>query len=251
MISLFKKKPKITAAERAKELSAQGFSEPQIIKTMKDEGYSPKDVDAALREIVKKAVEPGLPRREEIMPAPAIRPIPFEELPEERPPRRPGVPAEALPEVPLPGMEEWKPPELPPKRPEIEEEMPTEEMRIPPLKAKEPIERRAEIEEIAEAIIAERWETFERERDEIRARLDNLTSRLETIEAAVRDVVGIKKSDIDAIKGGLESYRASLGDMASRMESLERVMRDALTPMLTTLRALSDTIKELKEKKEK
>ncbi|RLJ08480.1 MAG: hypothetical protein DRP12_00515 [Candidatus Aenigmatarchaeota archaeon] len=261
-LSLFKKKaPKVSALERVKELSAQGFSEAQIIKTLKDEGYSPREVDEALKETVRKAVAPSLPSKEELLgekPAmPEVKPpeaplpeAPLPGAPPEKPVKPPGIPPEVTPEVPLPGAEEWKPPQLPERPKRAEEELPKgEELRVPPLKPKEPLERRAEIEEIAEAIIDERWEAFEREKEELKGLVKDLKNRLEALETAVKDVIGIKKSDIEEIKLGLENYRASLSDFSERIESLEKVMRDSMTPMLQTLRALSDTIKELKKKK--
>ncbi len=39
-------------------------------------------------------------------------------------------------------------------------------------------------------------------------------------------------------------------EVIGRMESIERAMKDSLTPMMQTLRSLSDAIKMLKERKE-
>ncbi len=153
LIMLFGKKKKAEATgrmptERVVALSSQGYSEEEIINTLKNEGYRPKEVDAALRDALKSSVrklpvsdqqfspvysEEKLPRLQR-EPTPPPRPkkpeTEFErdfekELPSEIP---------RLPELPRPSR--W--PE-PARRPAFEEEFekpPIEELPPPP----EPIE---------------------------------------------------------------------------------------------------------------
>jgi prefoldin subunit 5 len=249
MVALFRKKPKIPASERVKELSAQGFAEIDIIKQMKKEGYSVKDVDAAMKEVLKTAVA-KLPTREEF-----LRPPTPMEKPVERPVERPRILEEIerpRPELALPGEEIWtKPIERPleirpkPERPEIEEEF-----KLPAVRPKPAIEKRAEIEEIAEAIIAEKWENFSKEIEAVNKKIADLDAKISAIDISLQEVRGIKRSDIEEIKGSIENYKGSLTEVSSRMESIERAVRDSLGPMLQTLRAMSDTIKALKVKKE-
>ncbi len=261
MVTLFKRKPKISATERVKALAAQGLPEPEIIKQMKKEGYSPKDVDAAMKEALKAAVAPK-PAREEFLGPPAAefeRPVPLKELPEEGPPRI-ARELERRPELALPGEEMWaRPvPERPLERPEIrprpvipiEKPEIEEEFRLPAARPRPVIERRAEIEEIAEAIVAERWEAFEREREAMNKRIDELDAKIATLDAVLKEIRGIKRTDIEEIKASVEGYRNSLAEVSSRMESIEKAVRDSLGPMLQTLRAMSDTIKALKIKRE-
>ena len=50
------------------------------------------------------------------------------------------------------------------------------------------------------------------------------------------------------MKNNITAYKDSIADIAARMEAVERAMKDSLTPMMQSLRSLSDTIKALKEK---
>jgi len=61
-LSFLKKKKATTGIgrvpiERVKELSAHGFSEPDIIDVLRKEGYSPREIDQALTEALKSTVD--------------------------------------------------------------------------------------------------------------------------------------------------------------------------------------------------
>lgn len=93
--------PKVGPSQRVMDLSSQGLSEPEIISSLRKEGYSPSDVDSAMKEALKTGAggpgtRPGLPPRDEVLPG--------ELLPGETAPGRPAEPAleEPLePEAPM------------------------------------------------------------------------------------------------------------------------------------------------------
>ena len=151
MPSLFGKKKggKGAPTERVKTLSTQGLSEPEIIATLRKEGYSPGDVDKAMRTALKEAVspspyeKPAVPARTPYREEPR-RPMPREdlELPDLGPPPAPRGMEEMLPEereLPppkrpeLPPLEELPPMGPPPAQAPMEEEWegPEEEWRPP------------------------------------------------------------------------------------------------------------------------
>lgn len=64
------------AFNRISDLSSQGFSEPEIIRQLRSEGYSPMEVDAAMKRSLREVAvgpQPGPPARQYEQPAP--RPV--------------------------------------------------------------------------------------------------------------------------------------------------------------------------------
>jgi prefoldin subunit 5 len=259
------KKPKSSATERVRTLSAQGFSEPDIIRTLRSEGYKPAEVDMALKETLRAAIVPPARQPEAPPEAPERRPperpreLPeLPELPEMKPPkRREPIPAEEeLPE--FPGTEEWMPPGLekeeppmpPRRRPErdIEEEMPP----LPQLPRRgappqRPSISRTEIEEIVEGVVEEHWREMKRELDQVSAKVNSMAAKVSGLESTMGQLKGVKPTEVEEIKAGIETYRESMSELSERMEAMERAVKDSLTPMMQSLRSLSETIKVIKK----
>ena len=255
--------------DRVNELSSQGLSEPEIIRTLRNEGYSPIEVDRAMKGAIRTAAGavPPAPVRP-AYPPPYPEPEPEEEL-EEEPRRKMLFPEEARP------MQRAAPPEPPftsdilermekdeaelPEIPGMEEERESpedfeEEAPLPPIRRKldrreRGWEKRREFEEVAEGIVEEKIEEFRKEIEDVTDRFRELSSRLSRVEAEINRVQGEKKSDADDIRVRIDRYRESMGEISARMESIERAVKDSLTPMMQSMRSLSDTIKALKEEK--
>ena len=107
--------------ERVVALSSQGLSEPEIIQAMKQEGYSPVQVDGAMREALRGAAAGGMqqpapryapPQRTEY--APPARGYP----PERRPQPRPYAPQPAVYDD-VPEEEEDQPGYAPPQKAQL------------------------------------------------------------------------------------------------------------------------------------
>ena len=258
------KSPGIPAAQRVQDLSRQGYSEPEIIRTLRTEGYAPADADTAMRTAVRQAALPGALRPREPAgyppgPGPAPRPelAPQRDILPERPyePAAPAPPRRDFPErlsepqeFEEPVGPEYRPrdvglPELPrppAQRPQSEEEF------LPPVQRKQGSGR--DMEEIAEGLIEEKWTVFERDIEGLNETLKKVTSRLDTIEEAMRSFKGVKKSDVEHIRESVDSYKEHIAEISARIEAMERAVKDSLTPMMQTMRSLSDTVKSLKQK---
>jgi len=284
-LSLFKKKPKSTpgrpgAGDGVRELSAQGLSEVEILRSLRAEGYGPKDVDQAMKGVLKESVTgtPAVPdiaparqpQREPAPRAPAPRPPAGQEM---EPPPGPGslemaefppgrfAPPEGddvLGEEPEPPSRGWRPPEgapqppapagrrpsaLPPEDEDFDEEM---EPLPPPPGRKASHVGRGEMEEIAESIVEERIRTIEAQLAELSKRVDSISSRMAGMEPGAGRGGG--SAGVEEIKAGMESYKSSIGELSERTEAMERAIKDSLTPMMQSLRSLSETIKTMKEK---
>jgi hypothetical protein len=279
---------------RVESLSSQGLSEPEIIRTLKNEGYSPIEVDSALRSVLKDAVGSGSETpgpRDMPQPAPGKggdyprNPVPEEDdfrRPgptepdkfEDEPPVPPPFAAEDMARGPvdmprLPGEkspgsapddeDDYEPPapptfvrQAPP--PAREEEHEDEEEIIKPLlggrdrtEVKEG--KRRAVEELIESIVDEKWNEVRSELGQMENRFRQIDSKLIELDQTVTQMRSEKKSDIDEIETKIDSYKQSMSEVSARMESVERAMKDSLTPMLQSLRSLSDTIKTMKSGK--
>jgi len=279
-------------AGRVMTLSSQGLSEPEIIQTLRQEGFSPIQVDTAMREALRGAASgagPARPQRyaqqqeyepQEYRPSRRPEPPSLDEFPEEAPPsyqrqQRP----QQMPEPPL-DFEQFKrsnrdlgfpeipgrdsDDDMPPRRgmgmDEPEERMPRPRMLDEDMEDERPIarfgprnrdrgEKRHAIEELTEGVVEEKWQDFRHRIDDMSAMFEQLNERITALEQKLGQAQGEKKSDLTEIEGKIDTYKHSIDDIQSRMESVEHAMKDSLTPMMQTLRSLSDTIKTLKERK--
>lgn len=273
-LSLFKKKPQTApgqagAGERVRELSMQGLSEAEILRSLRAEGYGPGDVDQAMRGVLRESVAGAPPRRPmapEMEPPRQPAPRGMDMFPEERqrppgdlemaefPPGRFAPPEEEFEEAPP--ARGWRPPEAAPappawrgreELPPEEEEFPDEELPPlppPPGARRRPHVERGEMEEIAESIVEERVRTIEGEISELSRRLEAVSSKIADMESGARRGTG--PSGVEEIKAGMESYKTSIGELSERTEAMERAIKDSLTPMMQSLRSLSETIKVMK-----
>jgi len=283
---------KLPATARVSALSAQGLSEPEIIRSLKSEGYSPMEVDGAMKQALRTAVgaeRPVAPQPQPIPraapPLPQMEPGPMPPTQADRrrifaeetlpPPARP--PQRALPTPPLTIDEMQRMQktgtglELPDNLDEPDEPLPGatpggpgDEFKIPgigegqmPLPGTPPRPRqprpegmigRRDFEEVAEAIVEERADIFRREVDGVSDEIKRLDAKLHLLEERFHRIETSKRSEIDEIKGSITGYKESMGEVSARMESVERAMKDSMTPMMQTLRALSEAVKDLKKK---
>ncbi len=252
-------------------LSSRGMSEPEIIKTLKGEGYTPLQVDQAMKEALKTSVASG--------PAGPPEPPPQEELPGDYPqesgmgpPRREMRP-EDVPAIPtIPTEDDLPPPPEPlpgpPEPPRFrgldmpgpddagmnEEPLPGEEpiprLREPVTRKEAKEDRRRALEELAESIIEEKWVGIREEIMNLKSQAQETNLKVASLEQSIKHIEGEKRTDMEQIEEKIDTYKQSIGEVSSRMESIEKAMKDSLSPMMQSMRSLTDTIRSMKEKGE-
>lgn len=259
--------------DRVLSLSSQGMSEQQIIKQLRNEGYSPIDVDSALKESLRDSVHD---------PMPPMNREPSRDMPPRDMGRQPDY--MNMKESPMPpNLDRNVPADL--RMPEISRrddfEIPSsggrDEFEIPPSRRddfglgdpldappprdlpafeQEPIPRmgrrrsgRRDLEEMAEGIADEKWSEFESETGDIRNQVKDLTDRIVVLERTMRRLQGQKNTEIEEIQTSIATYKQSITEVGEKMEGMEKALKDSLTPMMETLRSLSDVVKALKDKK--
>ncbi len=258
------------ALSRITSLTSQGVSEPEIIKTLRSEGYSPMEVDAAMKHALRSAAygsNSQQPRYEQppVEQSPQFGQQPPQQFGQQPPQGRRQIfdeepfqpqsgmdqgsefPQEdTMPELPsLGGMGEPLPGTAPP-------------MEQPPMggrparpagrnSSENQGESRHELEEISEAIIEDKLDMFRKEVDSISDEIKRTEAKMETIEQRFDKLESGKRNEIQEVRTMINQYKESMSDVSARMASIERAMKDSLTPMMQTMRSLSEAIKELKK----
>jgi len=53
--------------------------------------------------------------------------------------------------------------------------------------------------------------------------------------------------EVKGIEEKIDSYKQNMNELNGRIESMERALKDSLSPMLDSLRSLSETVRMLKK----
>lgn len=269
-------------ASRVMQLSSQGMPETQIITTLKNEGYSPSEVDAAMRQAIRGTVggpsmsqgAPPAPQRDPA--ASGMPPEPqYSQAPappgsrdpsqEQGPPPPPGMgvpppinqddsmgpPPPNIANLgmpPLPGEPGFDPErDLEPAGPPGADQEPIPAFREHTSRRERTEDRRQAIEEMVEGIVDERWTQLSAELNTIRGEFANIQGKIEVLEKALQRTDKEKETGLVDMKDKFDTYRSSVGEISSRMGAVEDAMKNTMTPMMQTMRSLTDAVKDLKE----
>lgn len=212
--------------KRVRDLYSRGLSEADIMKTARGEGYSSLDIDNAIRLILKEGVgEPVSPTME-----------------------RPASPKHPESEFEMPHIGEPKThvPKPPEERPEHEPAK-----KLLPRKEHPPREHpgRKDIEELVEANVDEKWGALDKKLKESEAAGRGLEDKMAGLEQKIEALRQERETEMKEVSAKIDAYKDSMAEISSKMEGMEVAMRESLSPLMETLRSLSDTLKLLKGKK--
>ena len=240
--------------DRVKDLSLKGMPESEIIKTLKSEGYQISAIDAAMKEALRSRVapepyrmsEPEYMRREPEPPPrvpmePDIAPAPV------GPPSEDSIQAARRMEGgDMTGrdfVDEGS--ELPPLEEDDYQKPEEQEFIREPVRY--PRKQGGDVEEIAEAIVEERLGTFKEQLKYLDSEMENLKGKIQMIEAKLENA-SVQPARSESIETKIDDYQKSIDGLQTRMASMEGALKTSLTPMIESMRSLSETVKSLKEK---
>ncbi|MBN2101569.1 MAG: hypothetical protein JW716_01715 [Candidatus Aenigmarchaeota archaeon] len=106
-----------------------------------------------------------------------------------------------------------------------------------------------QIEELVEVIIEEKWHDMKSKLIAIDTKFLETNNKIVALENMIRQMRSEREDELKHIDNKIDSYKGSMNDMNGKMQSMENAMRDSLTPLIGTLRSLSETINNIKEKK--
>ncbi len=227
--------------------SAQGLSEPDIIARLESQGFPPHHIDKALRIALKERVISGAPPTPMAAPEEPVpevpTPMPYGEVPT-------GAPFEGP--VPMEEMRSPMPLGYPPER--IVQKPPA----APPPITEQPEVKRAElpppteitVEEIIEAIIAERWRDFEERLDAFEKRDLQLQNQIAALRKEVDAIEDVLEEKEKTMISKLEEFGESVEGIQGRIGGIERVFKDFLPELTTNIKTMSDLVEKIKKEKE-
>lgn len=242
-----------------KALSSRGVPEPDIIRTLRREGYNINEIDQAMKEALRNKVSDGPDY-------PGVQgpqgPLGQEHIPSrEQMPRELSYPtSEKLEEPdfdssPLNRMRNQQPPQdrgLPrggdftrPSPPPAERSSPQRDSRSGTRM------ERDEIEELAEIIVNEKTRNLKSKFSIMDTRFQELNKRIDSLSNEINSIRTKKSSEVKGIEEKIDSYSKNMDEIGGRMESVEKVLKDSLGPMLESMRSLSELVKSMKEKEGK
>ncbi|MEE9323134.1 MAG: hypothetical protein V3U72_01180 [Candidatus Aenigmarchaeota archaeon] len=241
---------KIIPTDEVRALSSRGVPEPDIIRTLRTEGYSTSEIDHAMKEALKSRVsgETGPPTEY------GERPLggPPGALPQrEEIPRSLGYPSSEVaggPELPPPpSFETPRGPEFP-EKPRGEDFFRPLPGRVAPSKRgpAKGVDRK-EIEELAEVIVDEKVREMRERIKAIDTQFQQVNSKMDMLSGEMNKIRSEKSGEVKGIEDKIDIYSKNIGELTGRMESMEKAFKDSLSPMLESLRSLSDLVKSLKK----
>jgi len=216
--------PSLLLMEKVRRLSHQGIAEPEIVKSLRSEGYSSLEIDRALRDSLKNSVgEPELPVRE--------RPVK-----ETRPPAEFEGGDLALPEPPRPTGRPQQPLPYGEKRP------------FPVLGFGKPSSGGREVQELIEVTVDEKWKEVEKRIKGAEDKFAEMEERLKGMESSIEGLQKEEQRKDVEISTKIDAYKESMGDITAKMEGMESALKSALESVLDSNRTLAEAVRGLKER---
>jgi len=105
-----------------------------------------------------------------------------------------------------------------------------------------------ETEELVESIVEEKWSMIRSELGDIHANIENLDSRIVSLEQSISQAQDSKNNQVKDIDSKIDTYKESISEMSSRLEAMEGAIKDSITPMMQSVRSLNETVKKMKSK---
>jgi hypothetical protein len=230
---LFKKKEpepsptQTTPIDQVMQLRQQGLNDNQIIQALQKDGFASAQIFDAMSQSDIKGGVSGTPTQDTTGQAPAA------------------VPAAAPGQAPVPAPGQAPAVPVQPMAPPTEMISPQEDY------GGETTER---IEEIAEAIIDEKWEVLVKDIHKIVEWKDEMNSKMSKVESEVSDI----REDFDklhkAIISKIDEYDKNLSDVGSEIKAMNMVFQKVLptfTENISTLARLTKNISHGKDSPEK
>lgn len=257
--------PKGTPTAEVQALSSRGVAEPDIINTLRREGYSIGEIDQAMKEALRGRVAPEGPPTPEGPPGPPeprgppsgpsepyeLEPLPPPEPLPPGPSRRPIREEPPIPPSPIgefagvPKGEDFAGGQTPPLGgPEFPEELPP----LPQRRRKTRGIDRREMEELTEVLVEEKLRPLDERFNTIQSQFQQTDNKINALSEEINRMKTAKSGEVKGIEEKIDSYKQNMNEINGKIESMERALKDSLSPMLESLRSLSETVKLLKKK---
>ena len=242
---------RIVPTDEVRALASRGVPEPDIIRTLRREGFSTPEIDQAMKDALRSRVAGDFYRPAEAYDQPAAPQE--EEFPEEgNLPRGMGYPGSDIDDTELP-QPPFEPQLREPEMPELPEgdyfSQPVQRRPVAPVTRPRGGMDKREIEELAEVIIEEKLRDIKDRFRDVDLRFQQVSRKIDVFSEEMTRMRSEKSGEIKGIESKIDGYSKNMDEVTSRMESMEKALRDSLSPMLESLRSLSELVRSMKEKK--
>ncbi|MBI3413689.1 MAG: hypothetical protein HY051_06470 [Candidatus Aenigmarchaeota archaeon] len=102
-----------------------------------------------------------------------------------------------------------------------------------------------EVEEVVEAVVEEKWKQLEFRIDAIEKRFDAVNERLHDIDLQMRTIKESGTAASGGIEGKIDRYRENLDQIDSRIGSIEKAFKETLPSMIESVRAVNDSLQKM------
>jgi len=216
----------VVPTDRIRDLASRGFSEPDMIDTLRKEGFSADEIDRALTDSLKMGVTGVTPPREEVMPAmlpqleqfqPSVAAIP--QMPET------SLPQDYFQQQPQQQLtqQQWQQPQQQQQQ-----------------------QQSYGNEEYIEYLVKARMGDIDDKVQEFTIRYQELEKRMQAAYDQLTALTQTRTSEQQQILNKMDAWKDVLQDMDNRMAGLEHAFKDTLPPMIESVRSLSDLVERLK-----
>ncbi len=83
--------------------------------------------------------------------------------------------------------------------------------------------------------------------ESMNSNVSSISEKLASVEEKVAKIQTTKSPNLERLDDKIRMYSQSVADIHSRMETVEKGLRDGMTPMMESLKLLTETVKSLKE----
>jgi hypothetical protein len=237
--------------------SAQGLSEPDIIARLEEQGFHPDHIDKALRIALREKVISGAPpspmeMQEEMPEAPSPMPFGTESMvgpssmeEQSRMPMPLGYPPERIVEAPQKQQPQQQQQSF---QQQFQQQFPEPQQQIREERQTMPATE-ITVEEIVEAIVAERWKEFEGKLDTFEKRDIQLQGQIEEIRRKVGTFDIILNDRERNVMGKMDEFGDSVTGIEGRIGSIERVFKDFLPELTSNIKTMSNLVETIKKEK--
>ncbi len=196
----------------AKKLAGEGKNEGEIIEELKKRGFTPFQIDNALKAALKDAVVPkrpyvsSLPQPQEkspmVEPETPVEVAGVEKPSEGYPPEKILVPEKLSPLAP-PGE----------RPPEMKEET-------------KPSSGEVTVEELVESVVEERWAGMAEKIGAFLNKEEQISSELKTLRESIEDVSKAEKATDSALAQQIDQFSSDHGKLETRLRALEKAFKE-------------------------
>jgi len=213
--------------DRVRDLASRGYSEPDMIDSLRKEGFSADEIDRALTDALKMGISGLAPPVAEASPAM----LPQLEQFQPTVGAMPQMPETSLPQdyfQPQPQMQpqQWQ-----------QQSWPQQTQQQPQSYGSE---------EYVEYLVKERMGQIDEKVQEFTIRYQELEKRVQAAYDQLTALTQTRTSEQQQILGKMDAWKDLMEDIDNRLSALEKAFKDTLPPMIESVRALSDLVERLK-----